>query len=566
MVTDLEAETNDTDDEVAGEADGSGRPDRRLLASILLAVNVPIMVATVRALAGGWQPLGDNGILAVRGADVATSNHPLLGSWTSASLVVGENVNNPGPLYFDLVALPIKLLGPWVGLAVGVMLLNMAASSLAVVAARRISGDISMVSVAVVVLGLQFAMGSELLFDVWQPNALVLPFLAFLVIVTVLSTGDLAMAPWVLGLGSVLVQTHMSHAVLVGVLSTVAFAVGIGTARRASRRAEGPFAWRRPAVASAVVVVVAWCQPVIEQFTGRGEGNLSRIVAASSGGDNPIGWDRASRLMVEIMARGPWFTRSAYDEAIPPTEPDAPLYAVVTMTTAVLVIVVATVALVAGGVWAWRSGRRNLAVMNAVAGLSFATAYVALSTAPVNFIALAVHQMRWLWPIAAFVTATWLATLVSVLPGRDVVRRRVVAGVAVAAVLVAVATLPTHTSRAPGPTDSIGDLDRAQALVAQLDGLSGRGTVLYDPTVLWFAEPYSGLVFAEMQAQDIPFVFDDEVFIRQFGEGRRNDGSAELRLWQVMGTDAEVVPEGAERIALAGEGLDAVGLFVEPIR
>jgi hypothetical protein len=562
VVTDLVAETNDTDDEVADGAHGSRRPDRRLVASMLLAVNLPIVVATVRALARGWQPLGDNGILAVRSADVGTSNHPLLGSWTSASLVVGENVNNPGPLYFDLIALPIRVLGPWVGLAVGVMLLNMAASSLAVVASRRISGDISMVAVAVAVLGLQFAMGSELLFDVWQPNALVLPFLAFLVIITVLSTGDLAMAPWVLGLGSVLVQTHMSHAVLVGVLSTVAFVAGIHTARRA----EGPFAWRRPAVASAIVVVVAWCQPVIEQFTGRGEGNLSRIVAASSGGDNPIGWDRASRLMVEIMARGPWFTRSAYDEAIPPTAPDAPLYAVVTMTTAVLVIVAATVALVAGGVWAWRSGRRNLAVMNAVAGVSFATAYVALSRAPVNFIALAVHQMRWLWPIAAFVTATWLATLVSVLPGHDVVRRRVMAGVAVAAVMLAVAIVPTHTSRAPGPTDSVDDLDRAQALVAQLDALSGRGTVLYDPTVLWFAEPYSGLVFAEMQAQGIPFVFDDEVFIRQFGEGRRNDGSAELRLWQVMGTDAEVVPDGAERVALAGEGEDAVGLFVEPIR
>jgi hypothetical protein len=68
-----------------------------------------------------------------------------------------------------------------------------------------------------------------------------------------------------------------------------------------------------------------------------------------------------------------------------------------------------------------------------------------------------------------------------------------------------------------------------------------------------------------MQDRGIPFMFDDEVFIRQFGEGRRNDGSPTLRLWQVMGTDAELEPEGTERIALAGEGLDAVGLFVEPI-
>jgi len=64
---------------------------------------------------------------------------------------------------------------------------NMAASSLAVVAARRIAGVETMVAVAVVAVALQFAMGSELLYDVWQPNALVLPFLAFLVVVTVLA-------------------------------------------------------------------------------------------------------------------------------------------------------------------------------------------------------------------------------------------------------------------------------------------------------------------------------------------------------------------------------------------
>jgi len=151
------------------------------------------------------------------------------------------------------------------------------------------------------------------------------------------------------------------------------------------------------------------------------------------------------------------------------------------------------------------------------------------------------------------------------LRNRAVIQRRVVVVGAVAAALIAVATLPTHTSRAPGPTDSIGDLDRATDLVSQLGSLEDRGTILYDPTILRFAEPYSGLVFAEMQDRGIPFMFDDEVFIRQFGEGRRNDGSPTLRLFQVMGTDAEIVPDGAERVALAGEGLDAVGLFVEPI-
>jgi hypothetical protein len=109
-------------------------------------------------------------------------------------------------------------------------------------------------------------------------------------------------------------------------------------------------------------------------------------------------------------------------------------------------------------------------------------------------------------------------------------------------------------------------LPTGQDLMSQLGSLEGRGTILYDATPLIFAEPYSGLTFAELQDRDIPFVFDDEGFIRQFGEGRRDDGTADLRMWQVEGPEALVVPPGAERIALADGGpLGPVALFVEPI-
>jgi O-phosphoseryl-tRNA(Cys) synthetase len=75
--------------------------------------------------------------------------------------------------------------------------------------------------------------------------------------------------------------------------------------------------------------------------------------------------------------------------------------------------------------------------------------------------------------------------------------------------------------------------------------------VLFDYTGIRYGEPYSGLVFAELQDRDIPFVLDDEGLIRQFGEGRRDDGTAVLRMWQVEGAAAMEVPEGAERVAYA---------------
>jgi hypothetical protein len=138
-------------------------------------------------------------------------------------------------------------------------------------------------------------------------------------------------------------------------------------------------------------------------------------------------------------------------------------------------------------------------------------------------------------------------------------------GGAVAALVVALAALPTHRSTAPGPASNAAYLEAGQDLMGQLGALEGRGTVFYDPTLLQFAEPYSGLTFAEMQDRGIPFVFGDEGFIRQFGEGRRDDGTAELRLWQVEGPDALVVPPGAERVGLAEGPSGPVALFVEPI-
>jgi hypothetical protein len=67
-------------------------------------VVLPIVVAVVRALVHGWFPIGDAALLAIRAYDVGTSHNPLLGSWTSASFALGIDVNNPGPLYPDLLA------------------------------------------------------------------------------------------------------------------------------------------------------------------------------------------------------------------------------------------------------------------------------------------------------------------------------------------------------------------------------------------------------------------------------------------------------------------------------
>ena len=558
-----------TADEAPGEAGEPAaaevvrsRSDRALLAGLLVAVNLPVVVAAVRALAGGWQPMGDNGIMLVRARDVGTEHHPLLGMWTSASALFDANLNHPGPLYFDALALPVRVLGPWVGLAVGAMLVNMAASSFAVVAGRRISGTDSMVAVAVVVVAMQFAMGSELLFDVWQPNALVLPFLAFLVAAAAVASGDVAMAPWMVGIGSLVVQTHISHAVLV----TVLVLVSGGLCAWAVRRAGEPVAWRRPVVVAGLVGLVAWAQPLFEQFTGEGDGNMSRILDAGSvGGATPIGWDRAPRLMAEIMVRGPWYTRDSYGRAIPPIAADEPATGAVTFGPAVAVLVVLALSLVAVGVWGTRRSRRGVASLAWVALGAMGTALVVLATSPVNAAGISVHQMRWLWPIAAAVTATLAAAVASLLRSRRRLHGGLLAVGCLTAAVVAGFNVPTFLSDSKGPTESAPLLADALELVSGLGSLEGRGTVLYDDSGLLFAEPFSGMTFAEMQDRGIPFVVENEGLVRQFGESRRHDGTADLRLWQVQGDDAREVPPGAERLSYVETDVGPVALFVEPL-
>ena len=130
-----------------------------------------------RVVSEGWIPIGDNAYFAIRARDVFTEHHPLLGTWTSASQSLGVDVNNPGPLFFDLLAIPAKIDGD-IGLAIGVAIVNvLCIIGIAVFAAphrwRARPSSLAMVLAA----GLAWTMGSELLFDPWQPHSLLFPFL-----------------------------------------------------------------------------------------------------------------------------------------------------------------------------------------------------------------------------------------------------------------------------------------------------------------------------------------------------------------------------------------------------
>lgn len=141
---------------------------------------LPFVTAVMRATRHGWYPTGDRALLAVRARDVLTEHHPLLG--TAASVALGENVitNHPGPMFFDLAALPVRLLGAGAGLAVSAAAINVAAGVLAIVFGSRRLGRQGSILVTIMFSTLAFVVGSEILYDPYNPTVSMFPFLACL--------------------------------------------------------------------------------------------------------------------------------------------------------------------------------------------------------------------------------------------------------------------------------------------------------------------------------------------------------------------------------------------------
>src|SRR5205807_1091299 len=111
-------------------------------------------------------------------------------------------------------------------------LLNAAALvGVAVVAVRR-GGTALLLWTALLVAALVYALGPGLLLDPWNPWVPVLPFLFFVLLVWSVACGDHPTLPWAAGVGSFIVQTHVSYAPLVGGLLVVALLVVVlGRAR-----------------------------------------------------------------------------------------------------------------------------------------------------------------------------------------------------------------------------------------------------------------------------------------------------------------------------------------------
>jgi hypothetical protein len=528
---------------------------RLFLASVVVAV-VPVVTAATRAIVTGWIPTEDNAFFPIRSRDVFTIDHlPLLGVFSSASQTSGFNFNHPGPLLFDLGALPVRVLGGSAGTVVAIALINgLSVVGIAWFAFRRGGALVGSLATAVTAT-LCWTMGSEVLYEPWNPHSVLLPFLLFLVLVWSVSCGDLLALPFAAGVESLVAESHLSYALIVPVLGVLAVLLLVLRLRVVGKRdgqdAHPPMSTvlRYGAVAG-VVLVVCWLQPLIEQFTSTGDGNITLLVRSATESRAPTaGFGFGASAVAAVATLPPWWFRPSFSETFRPGW-DPPAVAMALFSLAVLAVVFIVCACVAR-----RHRDRISLVALVIAAVGVLMGVITAARLPETvFGKFQVHTLRWAWPLAAFVFLAIAVVVVRRL-SRAAGSLALVGTFSVVTVLVAALNIPT-ANIGLGPTTFTYALPATRQLEKHMGRLEGQGPFLIDDLFHGaFADPYGGAVIAELQRRGVEFVAADPELVRLFGPARRFNGKNAQSVLLLRISDAtRMPPPGTRRVVLA-EGL-----------
>ncbi|WP_040495776.1 hypothetical protein [Ilumatobacter nonamiensis] len=524
-------------------------PSRKVRVALTAIVIVPFVTAVVRAVRNDWFPIGDNALLFIRTRDVWTDDHPFLGSWTSASLSVGEHMNNPGAMYDWLVAPFAHLFPPGPAAALGVAAINIAMVCVISAVSHRVGGWSFQRWALLATALMAWSMGSELLIDIFQANALIFSFSALLIVAIGIASGDDGLLPLAAVISTLLLQTHISYAYIF--VFIVVGVVGVRVWLR--REIESPH-WRRSAIVTTAVLVVLWAPSFWEQFFGPGKGNMSRLLGNSSGGDFSLGLSDATRIIGSLGVRPPFWGRSGFTTTVEGTRitetPDGPsleIAGLLPLGVASLGIAALAIVLVALTIVARRARRRTQAAGGVVALVVLLGSILALSRLTIGSVGLSPHHVRWAWPLLAFVhlVIVWLGIAAwrghrssETVRMRQVIERTIDAAVFVLIGLVSLLNVP-FLAQPSGPTADHIFMPTMSRIEPQLEQLDGFDPVLYDVSTLRVFEPYSSTMMMWLQEQGIELRVDDEVMIRQLGEARRADGSEPTRMFQLEGVAAQ---------------------------
>lgn len=521
------------------------RHNRTMSRVSLAAALVPLVVGAARALGGGWVPVGEPALVAVRSGDVlggpGTGGVPLVGPWADTSAQLSFDVHHPGPLLYDVLALPVRLAGN-PGLVVAVALVNALAVAGIYSAVRRVAGSTVAALAMALVAVLCWVTGTAALVEPGYPGTVLLPFLWFLVLVWAVLCGRVWCLPVAVAVGAFVGGTDLRVALFVPVLLAVA-AVAVarsawGLPVREWGRASGALA------AAGAVALAGLAQPVAESLGGSGGGNLARLWDGAGEHIATLDLGAGARVLARVLALPPWWVRPwhADDLGVGPGG---------TLGPPLVLALVGLLGLSAQGALRLRDARRRDDRITASGlGLAFAVSGLALVTVellPTTRFGTAVPQLRWLWAVGVFVSLVLFVSGIQDLKPQRGGRRWPATLAAAASVLVALAVIPAADRGAVATREAHRAAEHVVGQVA-VAGLDGPLLVTCDEGLL---DPYCEAVMAELAVEGVPFVVDEPHLAGQVGEGRRAGRAPDVTgtLTVAAGDAAAAVPRRAWTVA-----------------
>ena len=513
-------------------------------------------IAAARAVRAGWYPVGDEALIAIRALDVFGPHHPLLGTAASVALGGGVYTNHPGPMLFDLVALPVQVMGVGSGLAVGIAFVNFLAGAIALVFAWRQGAERATVAVTLGLCALVWSGGNQLLIDPYNPTVSMLSFFAVLVLSWALINRDLVAAPFLIACGSFCVQTNIAYVIITIPVMCIALGwLAVGVVR--DRRSGGDAVQlRRPLIASAVVLAVCWVQPVLEQLLHGRDGNVARLVRAARVSEPPLGIADGTKRVASTLTLWPMWTRGSLD-SYPLLDPGPSMaISVISLLAFMALLLWLTSRLITAGcdpVWIRLTGFAAVVV-----GVSWGAA----TRVPLSpFFGFLADYVRWLWPIGVFATMSGVVAVVCLLAGRLHRWTRGHGSVvgALAVVIVFAMATPTGMGFVRGRSEELTKAVDTANVLNDLGVETLRDTpAVFDPRAPLY--PIFGFaLLAALNERDQAFYVTDPILIRQFGDGRVPPGGHDLSTFYIpVGWEALLSRSDAAAFAstMASDDLD----------
>ncbi len=374
-----------------------------------IAAVVPFFWAAIRDGRNGFYPTLDVAATIIRARATFSAHPPLYGMWSSGSSWAGHEIHFPGPILLYLLAVPVHLLGNSWGTLLGMAVINAGFVVMTGWMIYRRLGVRAALLGFLLLNAFTWSIGSENLIDARPMEMVTVPFLCFLLLVWLVTSGEFDALPALAVTANYLFLNHLVMALQVPVIGLCAVVGIVLWIRRERAGRASPESgddagvsfrrFRRRLWQTGAITLVMWLPTLIQQFTNR-PGNLTLLLSASGQHRDPVGsYVVGYNATLRLIGKPTFWFRGRFDD------PDFRL-GLQHLTVGDVLVGVVVAGSIAGLGWAaWRRRDRLSLAALAVSVVAILVSIETVTQAPAVW-GFPLQYLRSLWCLAAFV---WFA-------------------------------------------------------------------------------------------------------------------------------------------------------------